>query len=258
VRTYGPGGFGLIPDPPGLVTKSAAPFLALVGAGVTPSSASIPHAPIKDQYPVSACVGFAAAGALETAFAAHGQPVTPRSGQGIYTLARCAGRETGTSLDDRGSVPWVAMQALTDWGAPSEAAWVFDPSKVNEEPRLGELEAADMFKLRGFYRIDSFGAERLDAIKTAIAAGHPCFFATSVDAAFEQWNGQGVISSETGPSLGGHAMYMTAFSETASGLVVEITNSWGLSWGRSGTGLVDEQFIAGCSSLYVIDPAVVS
>ena len=53
-------------------------------------------------------------------------------------------------------------------------------------------------------------------------------------------------------------MYMSAFSETASGLVVEITNSWGSGWGRNGTGLVDERFIAGCSSLYVVDPAVVS
>ena len=256
-RYGGTHSYGLIPDPK-VDVPSASRFLA--GASLTPSSASLAkfRSPIRDQSPLSACVGFATGAAIECAFAVKGQPIAPRSRQGIYTIGRCAAREGMAPIDDRGSVPSVVMQALTDWGAPSEASWPFDPSTVNADPDLAELEAADVFKIRGFYRIDTFGAERLDEIMLAIAAGHCCAFAVSVDRAFEDWNGRGTIGAPTGPSLGGHYLLADEFTTTASGLVVTGPNSWSSSWGDGGLFHGDESFIAGWSSIYIVDPAVVS
>jgi hypothetical protein len=248
---------GVLPEPEGYAAVSAGPWLSTYASPPARSNNAQFMASIKDQSPESACTGFALGCALETVFAAKGQPIPELAYQGIYTLGRMEGRaSSGVKLTDNGAVPAYVMQALTDWGAPAAKDWAFDPSTVNEDADLAKLESADRFKLAGFRRIDTFGDAREDEVKRALAAGIMVSFTTNVTQAFEDYSGRGVLKYDGAPTLGGHALYFLDYESTPSGIVLTIPNSWSSSWGDWGIGRADRSFLDVCENLYVLDVAV--
>jgi hypothetical protein len=204
---------------------------------------------IYDQGQTSSCVGWSFAQAVKLRLAVMGSPIGLPSPEAIYVCARAMEREQaglppdGNPLQDNGTQSLLAVQAMQKWGIPSNDAWPFDPTTINNEPSLEELEVASAFQLSGsgFARITSVGDQRIADIKQAISAGYPVQIGTSVDKAFEDYNGTGLITAPVvADILGGHAMHLVGFR--ADGAFRGV-NQWGTSWGDSGLYWADPMFV---------------
>lgn len=225
---------------------------ALLGAAVrVPTEFSLEQYMLKiwDQGQTSSCVGWAFMQAVMLRCAAMGSPIPPPSPEAIYVLARAMARQQDgqtpeqSPLEDNGSVPALAVAAMQQWGIPSMTAWPFDPDTIDNEPDLEELEVASAFQLlgSGYARINSTGAQRVADIQQAISSGYPVAIGTSVDKAFEDYTGQGLITApDPANLLGGHMMHLIGFR--ADGAIRGV-NQWGTSWGDSGLYWADQSFI---------------
>jgi hypothetical protein len=256
-------GLGYQPDPAGHCVTAARHLLGV--PAITPPSATLHAAAlagpgIMDQSITEACVAFATIGAIETRMAARHAPIPHRSPLCVYDLARAIDRVPNADgtlppLLDLGSMPNQAMRALSEWGVCAYDARPTDSGAVNAEPSLEELSAAAAFELAGYYRIDAFGSARVGAVRQAIAQGYPVCFAVNVDAAFEAYDGSGVLGPPDFRELrGGHYLYAVGYrTDVALRTVFEFANSWGTAWGRSGFGEGNEAFVSGWSDVYVMD-----
>jgi hypothetical protein len=215
-------------------------------------------AQIWDQGQTSACVGWAFAQAVMLRAAAAGTPIGLPSPVAWYTGARATERSLAgltpeqSPLQDNGSSPSIAVSAAQLMGIPSNVAWPFDPATINDEPDLEQLEIASAFKLVGAYRIDSSGSQRIQDVKQAISSGYPVAIGTSVDQAFEDYNGTGLIQApDPANILGGHMMHLVGYRSDGSFRGV---NQWGTSWGDSGLYWAAPGFVTSSlmSDLYVL------
>jgi hypothetical protein len=223
-------GFGHIPD-----DDDPRDFEATFAAGTElPSSANLGELAcnILDQGPSSACVGFASAQAIFVAQGAAGvasrilpNPLVP------YGQARRLKKGRDHVLCDAvdlGCAPRYAWQGLRD-GIVSTADYPIALAKVDDEiPWDAFRRAVDRSWLR-FERIVETGWDRVDAIKRALAAGHPVCFGTVCDQGFLDWRG-GTAWRRTGPSKGRHYLCATGYlDDTIVG-----PNSYGRGWGVNG------------------------
>jgi hypothetical protein len=255
-------GYGHIADPVG---HKVSGYHLIASVGIIPNTFSLEqYAPkVMNQNNSSSCVGHANSGAIVTAFASAGKPLSfVPSPVGIYTLARCIDRVPGSNgllpkLTDEGSMPNQAVRGLTEWGiSPMKSRTDLysdaDPTTINDEPDLLSLETDSATKIIGYYAITSTGAQRIKDIKNAISSGFPITFATQVDNAFEAYNGTDPITAPD-PSniLGGHYLYGLAYRTLNSKTILRFRNSWG-NWGQNGDAEADEAFIDGLSDIYVM------
>lgn len=213
---------------------------------------------VYDQGPTSACVGWAFAQAVKLRCAVAGSPIGLPSPTAWYTGARATERNLlgltpeQSPLQDNGSTPSLAVMAAQTIGIPSNDVWPFDPTTINDEPNLEELEIASAFKLIGAYRIGSDGTQRIQDIKQAISSGYPVAIGTMVDQAFEDYNGKGVIAAPNPANLlGGHMMHLVGYR--ADGAFRGV-NQWGTSWGDSGLYWASPAFVTTVlmSDIYVL------
>lgn len=258
-------GYGYIPDLDGHMVTPVKRLLGAEASVPVPNSASLRDhvSMILDQGSTGSCTGNATDGAVETRLAALGTPVQHRSPIGIYTLGRCIDRDglLSQGLQDVGAMPNQVIRGISEWGLPIFGSMPADTkygeapdyNQVNAEPGLAALESADDAEFLGAYSIGT--VNRTSLIRQALAAGYPVCFATMVDNAFENWNGQKPIGAPNpNDILGGHYLYMIGYDTTTDGnTIVEFANSWGVTWGLQGFGLGDESFIAMMSDLYVMN-----
>lgn len=249
-------GLGYIPD---THDKTLDPSTrSLFGARVgLPAAASLEGYidRIRDQGPTSSCVGFAFARAVHIRCAKLGVPIAWPSPTAIYSVARALARQDASEpLMDEGSMPRLAVQGMDQWGIPADEQWPvggFDPDKINAEPDLQQLEEASTFLLQGYYRIDSWGATRVEEIKQAISEGFPVVGGFTVDKAFMEYGGQGLVTEPDPDELqGGHMLCMVGYNDG----VYRGCNSWGNGWGDLGMFNADERFLTNpyVGDLYVI------
>lgn len=221
---------------------------------------------IMDQGQVGSCVGHATDGSCETRLVIMGSPIPHRSPVWVYDVARCIERARDNAgvpnqslppLTDSGSEPSDAWAGISKWGIAAYEDRPTSNETANDEPKLGLVESASALVLVGAFRIDSTGAARIAAMKTALANGFPIAIAVQVDNAFENWDGVNPLGApDPNNILGGHYIYVTSYTTTASGIVFGGPNSWTESWGDSGFWLGNESFIAGAEDIYVADVRV--
>ena len=165
--------------------------------------------PVMDQNDCGSCTGHATACAVTTACAAAGSPLawvcSPRNN---YTLGRCVTRAGSTdALTDEGAMPSDVMIGLSQWGvraiqAPTSTGAYSDcePSNVNEEPALGELESDALTLMVEEHQITSTGHQRAIDVALALQAKMPVCVGFFVDSAFEAWSkGDRTVRRSTRP-----------------------------------------------------------
>ena len=234
-------GLGCHPDPPDTRDRS----VELLGLATTPpSSASVQRlmAPIGNQFNLRDCVGESIRQAFHVAeYATTGTKPVATSALGHYFNGRA---QHGTEQVDAGTWIRAGMTGLKYFGALREPDWPFDTSRVNDRPPWRAYKAA--FKTKGphgYYRIDGFGDERLDAIRRCIASEKGAVaLGTKVTEAFT--NDDGPDTEETprpGEKIaGGHAMAVVAY-EPGRFL---LANSWGVGYRLNGCIWVTEDYVA--------------
>jgi C1A family cysteine protease len=193
---------------------------------------------VKDQFQTSRCVGFGIAQALRTRVKfTTGEDIDP-SENAIYTFSRALDRQLrGKSaaeepLTDGGCMPTLAVQGLMQFGTPSNADWPSDLDNINDEPDAMELAKASVYRVKGWYRILSSGAQRLAEVKQALMHGFPVAIGVQVDQAFEDYDGSKPIEPpDPNKILGGHETCLVSYDAHGN---VEGANSYGTSWGQDG------------------------
>lgn len=192
---------------------------------------------VRDQAPTNECVAFALARSLHVHARIHGVQIDWPSTNGIYAYARTTAREqAGLSaaeapLVDEGCMPTMAVLGMTRHGVASSRLWPFDPSKVNDEPTPLRDGEAYGFRVRGLHRVLSAGAQRIAEVKQAISQGCCVCVGTSVDGAFVDYAGKGLVGPPDPGSLRGK--HMVCMLEYDAGSVSGV-NSWGPGWGDKG------------------------
>lgn len=205
--------------------------------------------PVRDQGGTSSCVGQALASAIEiTACARKGSAirVSPRH---LYAIGReLENPRFRGNLTDSGSFPRLVMEAARSRGLLPEKAFPFSESDIDKRPTPADCVAS--FDARGlaYYRINSRGAERLDAVKSALRRGCCVLFGMQVDRAYQRNEGDTVHSM--GASIGGHMQTAVA----VDGVTVRVLNSWGTGWGDRGFAHYDQAFFSECemSDIYAV------
>lgn len=241
--------FGHIPDDHDPRDRAA----SFVGASELPLSATVADfaCNILDQRGYSACVGFATSQAIYIAQGVAGisSRILPNPAV-VYADARRLkyGRDhVLCDAVDLGCQPRLAWQSLRD-GVVSVAQLPLDIARCDEEiPWDARRFAVDRTWLQ-FSRIDADGWARIDAMRRALAAGHPVCFSTACDDAFKRYGGE-TAWRRTGPPIGRH--YMTATGYMQDGIVA--VNSWGADWGLRGFAVIANEQMASLdiSDVYV-------
>ena len=226
---------GHIPDPPDC-RESFHRLAGRLGSTTLPASVSLlPDGFIPlDQANTSACSGHASAVGLHLAL---GLPWMPSPAE-LYRNGRAIDRSPGEPLADEGAQPSQVFRAANTFGirAMVPLAWRnsdADPSTINAEPKLGDLEEEALEVVVGDYGIDSRGAQRITDICTALAHGKPvCVAVAGGSAKFQAYLG-GVL----GPLAAqlDHYVLLVGYHTLADGTVIlDGLNSWGLGWGDRG------------------------
>jgi hypothetical protein len=210
--------------------------------------------PVMDQGPCGSCEGHSSAAATYTSFAKAGEklPWVPSPGD-IYKLARCVDRfDPNTALTDGGTETNSVLRAIAEFGIRPMGPLTSDgrysdcePSNVNLEPNLAQLEQDALTLIVSPYAITTSGDEKWNDYQAALANGFTVRVDSFVDTAFEQWqagNQPFGVPNYADQNGGGHALYSAGYSAAGG----DVTNSWGLQWGMSGHIIVSKAFILQC------------
>ena len=200
---------------------------------------------VKDQDMTGSCVGQSGAGAFTTAAGINGHK-WDASALFNYFIARFL---HGDHYKDVGTGLRYLFKAVAFYGVCPEAAWPFDlwaknpdgtrkyqfffdflKKRVNHDPDWRAYrKARDQKWLKGYYRIDSIGDQRLADMKQALYEKGIICFGMDVGQAFNDYTGG--ILDDPGPRQGGHAMFLHGYYRNE---FLEGQNSWGEGWGEKG------------------------
>jgi hypothetical protein len=201
------------------------------------------RAPILDQGPTSSCVGHGSAQVIYTSMKATGTPLpfvpSPRE---LYALVRILERsDSSQKLTDSGAMPSDMLIAPRQYGVRSIQAPTSDgrfsdvePSNVNDEPSLLDLETSGLKLLTGEYRIDETNPNFASQIQASVASNAAAGIGIFVDTAFMNWDGgSGPIDSInlSDPNGGGHWLALDYhYTHPSLGVIFGGPNSWGDLW----------------------------
>lgn len=265
-------GFGLIPDPVGHRYNR---FFLHAASKTDP--ATLPKAtnnviyapPVWNQDRTGSCFGHGMAGQITTTFAARGKPLpSPACPRFVYDIAREVDRpDPSQPLTDSGSQPNSGVRALALWGVALESEMdggrtADSPdysshldAHVNDDSKLGELEAAGKRIITGFKSIADDDPDKVLQFQQALAGGYA--IGIGVDAggnAFQSFNGQGVLDyCGDEPD---HWIFCLDYRTNATGRPeFLIQNSWGKGlWTPDGRAWVTQDFVKrGCFMSLVTD-----
>lgn len=236
---------GWLPDPPKASHErpdfDAAPMFR--AAPPPPPSANIRHlvVDVLDQGALGSCVANAILQAVRCSHVRQGvQGAKLGSRLFTYYLSRAYHHQTA---EDSGTFLRLCFQGLAKFGFCPESVWPYSDGseRFKRMPSMAAFRAAfDQANPTTYRRISATGAERLDQIKRAIAAGYAVVFGTDVDNAFCS----DVLSEPLKPPrsniAGGHAMMVGGYSDN----VFEILNSWGTDWGDGGWCRFSDEYMA--------------
>ena len=131
---------------------------------------------------------------------------------------------------DFGTYIRLCFEVLSRFGVCDETVWPYDESKVFTAPSLKAMRQAVGHRIHSYYRIRETGAARIDSIIAALRMKHPVVFGTQISADFQDNDGPGLVTTPTGPFVGGHAMIVVGYVD---GEFI-VKNSWGKFWREEG------------------------
>lgn len=213
---------------------------------------------IFDQKTTSSCTGQAEIGSTMTRLVIAGNPslveLSPfdayRKGRRIDIPILADGK--AQPLVDDGAIPEQVTRAGSEHGFCSYDLLPNDPTRVNDEPSLGERENGLRYIVRGIYGMTGVDTEQ--GVQAALAAGFPVKLGALIDDAFESFAGSGVIAPpDPARILGGHALYVCGWEQLATGAAYFVANSWATSWGEGGFGIVSADWLRQASDFEVVD-----
>jgi C1A family cysteine protease len=240
---------GYLPDPPKAPNEKpdfdAAPMFR--AAPPPPARADIKHlvVDVLNQGNLGSCVANAILQAVRCSHVRQGV-IGPKLGSRLfgYYLARAYHHQTG---EDSGTYLRSFFQALAKFGFCPESVWAYSDSdeRFKRMPPLAAFRAAfDQANPTTYRRISATGADRLDQIKRAVAAGYAVCFGTDVDVAFCSNQLAEPLKPPRSNIAGGHAMMVGGYD----GDVFEICNSWGTGWGDKGWCRFSADYLADAST----------
>lgn len=156
----------------------------------------------------------------------------------------------GMHRHDFGTHLRTCAKMMNRVGVPDEELWPFTTASrvINRRPSFEAAMRAHPRMGGGFWRIFDRGAARSEAIKAAIANGHPVAFGTNVYKDFGENQGDEIVSlpvlGKDNPLLGGHAMLIMGYRIVPNlGLLFEVRNSWGADWRGDGYAWFTAEYI---------------
>jgi C1A family cysteine protease len=161
----------------------------------------------------------------------------------IYYLAREL-MNPSEVLNDKGTYISLAADVLRRFGICTEADWPFDLSKVTVPPSWRAMRKAYVHKITAWYKIKSSGANRVEDVIEALAAGYPVVYGTKVGSNWTKYTGKDPIGLPS-DVLGGHATVLVGWDPARNLFIGE--NSWG-NWGLNGFYELREEVISDDSS----------
>lgn len=185
--------------------------------------------PVEDQGQLGSCTANAIAGALEYLERMNGNG-TFFDVSRLFTYYQERVIE-GTVKQDAGAEIRDGVKSCAKVGYCDETLWPYKVSKFAVKPPKAAYTDAAKHKIASYRRADT-----IDDFRTAIAAGDPVVFGFSVYESFESAKvaKTGVVPMPTKKEklLGGHAVLMVGYDDTAKRVIVR--NSWGPGWGQKG------------------------
>lgn len=270
---------------------------AKASLGSTTGSTSVPESwmtlaylqsPVLDQDSkggTGSCTGHALTSAIEIAHNSANDPLPFHlSPDFLYKNGRAMGRLRSPDgsfppLTDDGAMCSLVLRGAETFGVKRTRAVGpelsdVDPSTVNDEPDLSDLEEGAIKIPRGDYVIPDcawgvpFSDVSLELKRTLSATsfqgqhvqGLPVTFGVWVDKAFMNWNGVTALGPSSTDSGGGHAMVLIGYQTVGNGKTLWLIRT---SWGRFGVPAgnlpygciwVNDDFIASCTDLFAIAP----
>ena len=241
-------------------------LLSIEKTSTPPKSATVrPNVLVLDQGQLGACTTNATAQALhveevkdlvaggKTLEAALTSPFMSRLF--AYYLARAY---DGTTGQDAGTEIRNVFRAISEYGYCDESFWAYSDATGAKAP-FSLMPDSNAFReafdqdglakksgapLVAYARISSTGAQRINDIKLAIAAGHGVVFGTEVTEALCEgdWNNGNPIVAPTSsaPIAGGHALMVGEYDGDVFGIV----NSWGTGFGKDGWMFFDKSYLS--------------
>jgi len=215
-------------------------------------------APIEDQLGLGSCTAHAGVGVLEYYERKSFGKFIDASRLFLYKVTRNLMHQKG----DTGAYLRSTMGAMVLFGVPPEEYWPYTEAAdaFDREPPAFCYAFAQNYKTIKYYRHDPPGTsarEKLDRVKTHLAAGHPVMFGFTVYNSISQADSTGLIPfpSAREKIVGGHAVMAAGYDdrkkitnangriETAGALLIR--NSWGRTWGQEGCGWLPYEYVIG-------------
>ena len=217
--------------------------------------------PIFDQGATGSCTAHAIAGGIYTVLAAAGRRLDyVPSPDAIYKQTRARARalaalgsNTLPELTDSGAEVADVIGGLSENGirpiktlAPDGRYSDVDPTTVNDEPALMDLEIGANSVLAGPYAVEPTQANATEVYTAALTANIELDIAFFVDSAFMNLQSGQIAGApdQNDPNGGGHSVRLSGFQVTPTGTLFILTNSWGSGWCNNGRCLVGPAFMA--------------
>ena len=200
--------------------------------------------PRHNQITTNSCVAQSVVKALEIKrIMKHGRDAhSDLSVLSVYYLSRELMNPSNVDKD-MGTFVSLACDVLRRFGVCEETDWPFDKNKIFVPPPWKAMRRAYKNKITSFYRINSKGQDRVEAIITALTAGNPVVYGTAVDKSWYSYNSGEVLKPVAEP-LGYHATVLLGWD--GSNFIGE--NSWGTLWGDNGFYKMSPDVISGKNS----------
>lgn len=230
----------------GAPVRNAAAKLA--GLPTPPPSASIESAvvDILDQGSAPFCVSHGIAQALRCCQILSAVR-SPRLASRLWIMYLAHAIEHDVDGFD-GAFVQDGFQVLEQLGFPPEQVWPYDDRTDGnyrvKPPADVFRQAFDRIAPLDYSRILTFGDERIDDVKRALAAGHPVVFGTQVSESFcngETGPGFTVDTPVGIPMAGGHCLLSVGYDSNDRFRVV---NSWSEAWGDRGKFWMTADYMA--------------
>ncbi len=184
---------------------------------------------IYDQGNLGSCTANAIGAAIECARIAEGRPSVIPSRLFIYYNERVIER---TVRIDSGAMIRDGIKTIAKQGACDETTWPYIIEKFTRRPSKAAYAEALTHRVTAYERING----DLDAMRGALAAGHPFVIGFSVYTAFESIKvartGELNMPATRESALGGHAVLTVGYDDNSRRFLVR--NSWGADWGLGG------------------------
>lgn len=157
----------------------------------------------------------------------------------------------GSTDYDSGAQLRDGIKVVASLGAPAESDWPYHPAQFAVKPPQQAYDDALKYKAVQYSRVP----QTVNALKAALAAGHPVAFGFTV---YESFESSEVAATGIVPMpdihyeqrLGGHAVLIVGYKQINGQLYFEVRNSWGSHWGDHGYFWMP--------AAYLVDPAMAS